>query len=116
MGVSDSMEDGLMDKEIQEALELTKEDLLKMADAGKTARIAHKEPRRVRRKQDLNQRTAGVVTQATERQAKLVVRLENVPPGMVLGLPSTTEVLSKRARLQPDVTIVSAGYRGGVSL
>jgi|GEM_PF-5284129 len=55
-----------MDKEEREALELSKDDLLAMAAEAKAARVARRRPLRVRKKQDLNQRAAAIVEQATE--------------------------------------------------
>lgn len=53
-----------MDKEEREALEMTREELLAME--GKPARMARRMPRRIRKKQDLNQRAAAIVGEATE--------------------------------------------------
>lgn len=66
MGVSDRMEDGMMDDEAREALDLSKVDLLRMAEHGRPARVAREAPRRVRKKQDLNQRAAAIVAAAVE--------------------------------------------------
>lgn len=55
-----------MDDETREAQELTKADLLRMAEGGKRARIARRAPRRVRKKQGLNQRAGSTVSEATD--------------------------------------------------
>ena len=45
MGVSDGMEDGLMDDEIRDALAMTKEELLARAAKGEPADVARSNPR-----------------------------------------------------------------------
>lgn len=55
----------MMDDETREALELTKDELLRMKAESKPARVARKMPRRIRRKKDLNQRAAAIVSEAT---------------------------------------------------
>jgi hypothetical protein len=46
MGMSDGVEDGLMDDEIRDALKLTKEELLARAASGEPADVARSAPRR----------------------------------------------------------------------
>ena len=72
-----------MDDEIQEALELSKDDLLRMASTANPARIAKKMPRRVRRKQDLNQRATAIAAEATEREFAGAVTLAWEPETVV---------------------------------
>jgi hypothetical protein len=45
MGMSDGMEDGLMDDEIRSALEMTKDELLARAAKGEPAHVARSDPR-----------------------------------------------------------------------
>lgn len=46
MGMSDGMEDGLMDDEIRDALKMTKDELLARAAKGEPADVARSDPRR----------------------------------------------------------------------
>jgi hypothetical protein len=60
------MEDGLMDREEREALEMTKDELDALIAKGEPAQVARTAPKRIgAKKRDLNQIAAGIVAKAT---------------------------------------------------
>ena len=65
MAVSDGMEDGLMDQEEREALDMTREGVLALPR--KRARGARRMPRRLRKRQDMNRGAEAVAAGVTER-------------------------------------------------
>jgi hypothetical protein len=57
-GMEDGRVDGELDEEELEALELTLDDLLHMLETGTPARLARREPRRIRRRRKKREREA----------------------------------------------------------
>ncbi len=89
----------MMDDETREAMQLSAEDLLRMAAEGKPARIVRKMPRRLRGKRDLNQGAADIVAQATEagtEEETGALRIES----------DISTVIIQQARLIPPTSVI----------
>jgi hypothetical protein len=88
MGMSDGMEDRLMDDEIRSALELTKEELLDRAAKGEPARVARSDPRR----RAPASGAAGAITMESDL-GSIVIKAANIegravklrPPSVTVG-------------------------------
>ncbi len=84
MGVSNSMEDGMIDEETRAALTLTKDDLLAMLNASEPASVAH--TRRPPREADR------VALESSEPSVNALLRSRNEGPPrarVVQALPKT---------------------------
>lgn len=101
------MEDRLMDKEQREALKLSKDDLLAKKAAGRPADVARTAPRRVRKpKKDINQLAAHIVSEATEIDAAVTIRVAplDVTAVQVKGLHFRTGPL----RVEPPSRVTAS--------
>jgi hypothetical protein len=81
--MSNGMEDGLMDDEIRDALEMTREELLARAEKGEPARVARSDPRK-------RASTSGAVTMVFDISSIVIQQGHFEGPAVEMKPPSVT--------------------------